>query len=50
LEQSKVLAEDPTAYDYDSVYDAMHQTQTKKAAPVEHQKKVTISSFSLFLL
>jgi len=31
-EQSKVLAEDPTAYDYDSVYDALHQSK-QAAAP-----------------
>lgn len=31
-EQAKVLADDPTAYDYDSVYDAMHQSR-KAAVP-----------------
>jgi len=32
--QAKVLAEDPTAYDYDSVYDSMHKSHT-----VNTQKK-----------
>lgn len=31
LQQSKVLAEDPSAYDYDSVYEAMHQARQPPA-------------------
>jgi len=39
VEQSKVLAEDPTAYDYDSVYDAMNQAKQPPPSQISNTQK-----------
>jgi len=38
-DQAKVLSEDPTAYDYDSVYDAMHQSRRATAPQKDASRK-----------
>jgi hypothetical protein len=38
-EQAKVLEDDPTAYDYDELYDNLKQTDVTRKSILEEEKK-----------
>lgn len=38
-EQAKVLEDDPTAYDYDELYDNLKEKDLKRQAILEEEKK-----------